>query len=365
MANAPAIFAIAISVWTTLLLDGRKRMAITYLALLSALGALIAAANGPSYERVLFPLAVLLVGATYFAGSPERRGVRTTLVSGLMLPLGAAGVALASLAEVQGVPGALILLCFASLAAAAGWLNRDEERRTHAFAAALMAGGAIALGADGDRLVLCLGLAVFGGLCAWALRRPVLSAVGLAGALWLTVGATSAFVMLGERQAHEYRPFLTQASLAAAAISASWLFLSWHASRQLRTGSRFGDELPRSAIRILGAVIAFTWIREELARAWSPDISDFLLAAYYAISGVAAIFLGRSRSIPLLRQIGLGLCVFAALTTIMESSTRDIGWKVASYILVGAFLLGVAYWYRATGTRGELPPAKPAGDPVL
>lgn len=353
IANAPAIFAMAISIWATVLLDGRKRMAITYIALLSALGALIAAANGPSYERVLFPLAVILAGATYFAGSPERRGLRTALVSGVVLPLGALGTGLASLADVRGLPGALITLCFASLAAAAAWLNRDGERPTHTFTAALMLGGAIIFGADGDELMMCLGIAVFGALSAWAMRRPMFSGVAVAGILWLMVGTAIAFGMLDSRVAFQYRPFLTEASLAAASISASWLYFSSHASRLLSTESRLGKDLPRSVIRILGAVVAFLWIRQELAEAWSRDISAFLLAAYYALSGVAAIFLGRNRGIPLLRQAGLGLCVFAAVTTIMESSTRDIGWKVASYIVVGAFLLGVAYWYRATGTKRD------------
>lgn len=355
IANAPAIFAMAVSIWATLMLDGRKRMAITYIALLSALGALIAAANGESYERVLLPLAVALAGATYFAGSPERRGLRTALVSGVILPLGALGIGLASLADVRGLPGALVTLIFASLAAAAGWLNRDGERPTHAFTAALMLGGAIILAADGDQLTMCLGIAAFGAMSAWTMRRPLFSGVAVSGILWLMVGAAIAFTMLDNRAAYQYRPFLTEASLAAAAISASWLSFSWHASRLLSTASRLGQDLPRSVVRILGAVVAFLWIRQEFAEAWSRDVSAFLLAAYYALAGVAAIFLGRSRAIPLLRQAGLGLCVFAAVATIMESSTRDIGWKVASYIVVGAFLLGVAYWYRATGTKREDP----------
>jgi hypothetical protein len=253
------------------------------------------------------------------------------------------------------VSGALTALLFSALAAGTAWLNRDRQAQVHLFTAALMVGLAIALGADGDEVVICLGIAAFSALATWVMRRYALPGIGLAGFLWLIVGTVMAFSELDDRIRYQYRPFLTPASLGAAAIAASWLFTSWHASRQLTRG-RLSEEMPRSVVRILGAAVAFWWVREELAYAWNSSISAFLLAAYYAIAGVVAIFVGRSRAIPLLRHVGLALCVVAALTTILESSARDIGWKVASYILVGAFLLGVAYWYRVTGPiRGGAP----------
>jgi len=349
VANAPVIFALVVSVWATVMLDGRKRIAITSLALLGALGALVAVAGGPSEQRMQFPLAVVLVAASVFAASPEVRGRRVALLNAIVLPIGAMGVALASLRDASGAPGALTALLFVALAAGAAWLNRDRQAQVHLFSAALMTGLAIALGADGDELVTCLGLAAFSAAAVWTMRRYALPGVGFAGVPWLVVGTLMAFGELDERTRYQYRPFLTSASLAAAAIAASWLFVSWHASRHMTRGRLLSEGMPRSVIRILGAAVAFWWVREELAYAWSASIGAFLLAAYYAIAGVAAIFTGRSRGIPLLRQVGLALCVFAALTTIVESSARDIGWKVASYILVGAFLLGVAYWYRVTG----------------
>ncbi len=347
-ANAPTIFALAVCVWATLMLDGRKRTPITTLALLGALGALVAVADGPSEQRMQFPVAVLLVATSVFAASPEGYGLRSALINAFVIPVGALGVALASLEDVSGVPGALTSVLFATLAAGAAWLNRDRQAQVHLFTATLIAGLAIVLGADGNELIACLGIAAFSALAVRTMRRYALPGVGLAGFLWLIVGTVIAFGELDARTRYQYRPFMTSASLASAAIAASWLFMSWHASRHLTSG-KLAEEMPRSVVRILGAAVAFTWVRQELAYAWSASISAFLLAAYYAVAGVAAIFVGRSRSIPLLRQLGLALSVIAALTTILESSAREIGWKVASYILVGAFLLGVAYWYRVTG----------------
>lgn len=354
-ANAPAIFALAICVWATLTLDGHKRTPITLLALLSALGALVAVAGGPTEQKMQYPLAVLLVATSVFAANPEGYGLRSALINAFIIPVGALGVALASLDDVSGVPGALTAVLFAALAAGAAWLNRDRQAQVHLLTATLMAGLAIVLGADDSELAMCLGLAAFSALAAWTMRRYELPGVGLAGFLWLIAATVIAFGELDARIRYQYHPFLTSASLAAAAIAASWLFMSWHASRQLTSG-RLAEEMPRSVVRILGAAVAFMWVRQELAYAWSASISAFLLAAYYAVGGVAAIFVGRSRGIPLLRQLGLALCVIAALTTILESSAREIGWKVASYILVGAFLLGVAYWYRVTGSVREREP---------
>jgi hypothetical protein len=47
-----------------------------------------------------------------------------------------------------------------------------------------------------------------------------------------------------------------------------------------------------------------------------------------------------------LRHVGLGLAIFAALKAIAEASSLAIGLRVGSYLLAGVFLLAVAYWYR-------------------
>jgi uncharacterized membrane protein len=62
---------------------------------------------------------------------------------------------------------------------------------------------------------------------------------------------------------------------------------------------------------------------------------------------VGTILLGRSRGVSGLRQAGLVLSLYAAVKVVLESSGVDrIGLRVGSYLVVGAFLLGVGYLYR-------------------
>jgi hypothetical protein len=102
--------------------------------------------------------------------------------------------------------------------------------------------------------------------------------------------------------------------------------------------------------QLAASVLAFPWGHLELRRAFSADVSTFLLIAYYASCGVFAIQQGRMRGEGRLRQVGLSLAVIAALYAIVAaSSVEQIGLRVGSYLLVGAFLLGVAWWYRGEG----------------
>ena len=92
--------------------------------------------------------------------------------------------------------------------------------------------------------------------------------------------------------------------------------------------------------------MTFFWGNTELSHAYSARVATFLLILYYAAVGVASIFVGRAREIRILRHVGLGLAIFAALKAIAEASSLAIGLRVGSYLLAGVFLLAVAYWYR-------------------
>jgi uncharacterized membrane protein len=100
-------------------------------------------------------------------------------------------------------------------------------------------------------------------------------------------------------------------------------------------------------------LLPFLWGREELSRAYSDDAAVLLLIVYYAIAGLALIYLGRVRVSANLRRAGLALAIYAALKAVLEASGLDIGYRVGSYLLAGVFLLGVAYWYRITSTTTE------------
>ena len=360
--SAAGAFALGLGALSSVLLDGTKRMAISYPALVTAFGAMAFVANGRTTNVAQYPFALALTIAARFAGETALRGLRTAALGAVLLPAGAAALAIGSLDRVMGMPGAATALLFAALSAAAAWQNVTGDRRYHAFTATALVGLGIALFADEHQLLFCLLMAAFGLGCALATRRLRLGGIALAGSLWLAGATVVAFSMLDARAEYTYRPFLTTASAAAGAVSVAWVLLSFHAARNLPERGRTSGELVRSLVRLLGGLVAFFWIRQELARAVSPDVSAFLVVAWYAVSGVASIFLGHARGLPVLRQLGLGLSVLAALTTIAQASGLAIGWRVGSYLLAGVFLLGVAYSYRVTRPirgeqRGEEEPA--------
>jgi len=102
----------------------------------------------------------------------------------------------------------------------------------------------------------------------------------------------------------------------------------------------------------------FLWWRTELSRAFSADAAMFLLIVYYAACGVTILWRGRATGSRGLRQVGLALSVWAALVALGGAfEVQQIALRVGSYLAVGAFLLGVAWWY-----RGATPatPATPA-----
>jgi uncharacterized membrane protein len=113
----------------------------------------------------------------------------------------------------------------------------------------------------------------------------------------------------------------------------------------------------RIGLMTIAGLLGVLWGYLELRDAFSADISTFVVIAYFAVCGAIAIEQGRSRAIGHLRQIGLGFSVLAALYAISAASdVQQIGLRVGSYLLVGAFLLGVAWWYRGDAT------AFPRGD---
>ena len=111
-------------------------------------------------------------------------------------------------------------------------------------------------------------------------------------------------------------------------------------------------------LRLSGVAVAFAWVRVELARVGSPQLAVFLLIAFYAATGVTAVFVGRARALPLLRHVGLGLAIYAALKTVVEASSMEIALRIGSYFLAGLFLISVAYWYRDANQKSSLAPTE-------
>ena len=136
---------------------------------------------------------------------------------------------------------------------------------------------------------------------------------------------------------------------AGGAVVAAWSAIAW---RTWHDGAAVFSRTDRRLVVGAATGAALLWGRQEFAEAVSPDVSTFLLIGYFAAAGIGAIALGRARSVPAARQIGLVLALYASLKAFVQASALDaVGLRVGSYLLVGGFLLAVGYWYRAAGGR--------------
>jgi hypothetical protein len=277
------------------------------------------------------------------------------------------GAALASVLAVYQPPsvhGASVALIWAAAALfqalfySFGRPERGIDRATTGVASA--AAIPAALGTDGAGATIAL--AAHGALFCLLLRREGQLVVALPAVASLAAAAGWSAALLGARSPYDYTPFLTSASAAAGATTAAAVLGSWLLTRQ---GARAALGIRGGAAMVVGAVgpvLAFLWGNQELAYARSPSVATFAVIAYWAACGVVAITVGRWRSIAAARQVGLGLAILAALKAVTRASDQPaVGLRIGSYLLVGVFLLAVAYWYRAPGGEGVEPGAD--GDP--
>ena len=283
----------------------------------------------------------------------------------LLIPLAFLAAALVPLEDAWSTRGALIALGWAVGAAATGQLlegratrplserspsERSAGQRREALwtIAALTSGLAIILYLSENDLRLALGMSVHAAAVSAVLRRDRAGLLLAPALVSLAVATYAAALLYDLRPPYSYAPFLTRASLAGLVVVLAWGVFGWNAAR-----TEWQHPLPsreRGVVGALGVVAAFVWGHFELASAFSPDISTFLLIFYYAACGVAAIFIGRRESLADVRRVGLGLAIFAALKAVAQAyELEQVGLRVGSFLLVGGFLLAVAYWYRAAG----------------
>ena len=345
----PAMFALAIA-WTALAVTrGVWGARIARSALVALFGAIAVQAIDRSPATDLLVLAAIGTATAYaaamVAASDERPGrTNPQLFTAAVLPLALGGVAVWSVPDTT-LAHTLVALAWTAAAVAAAYFQ-PVIRGTHVMVAGITSGAAILFVLEGKKVESCIALSAHAATLAILLRRLRTRLIGVPIALGLAVTTAWTFIQLLDRPVYQYTPFLTAPSLAALAMSAAWLVVSWHASRAEFLDGRSGTVETRTLVRLAGAVVTFLWGDTELARAYSSDISTFLLILYYAVVGVAAIFVGRARGIRVLRHVGLALAIFAALKAMAEASSLEIGLRVGSYLLAGLFLLAVAFWYR-------------------
>ncbi len=297
-------------------------------------------------------LLALIGTALFFAAvrdidEREQSSVWTPAV--ILVPAVFLSAALGALGSVGGpVSGSLVLAW--ALAYSASSLRERGSRRGVLITASGIAGlWAITLVLDRATDAVPPVVAAYAVLLAAVSKRERQPVVLLATGVSLLAAFSVAAVHLAARMGYTMTPFLSLASLGlASTVGAAFLAARYGLPDRV---SLFNEEFERDHVGVLAAsALAFLWGYLELRRAFSADVSTFLLIAYYATCGVLAVHQGRVRGNGRLRQVGLSLAVLAALYAISEASNvQQIGLRVGSYLLVGVFLLGVAWWYRGEG----------------
>jgi uncharacterized membrane protein len=344
---APLVFALACA-WTAIALDRGRSLAWAVRAALVAAALLalpLADIEPPSLLRIAAVAGTVTAYARRVRVRHEWSGL---VVEGVAVPLLFLCAALASFDEPSTILGAGLALAWAGIAAGVAAQAGAVRRDPHAFVAALCGGVALLLALP-DRLeVLAPSFAAYGAalvVIARGLRAPL---VLVPAVLSLLLGAAEAADLLMDRPSYRYTPFLTIPSLVAAAVLALWIAAGFAARRGGERITLLRDPEVTVGPRLwwgAAALVALLWGRQELAYAFSRDVANFLLIAYYAVTGVGAIAVGRARSFGALRKVGLALAVYADLKAIFTAAQISvIGLRVGSYLLSGFFLLAVGYW---------------------
>ena len=359
----PSVFVLAVALSAIVLGEPAGRRALTR-GLLSLM--VISLLAGGSRSGAQWDLVILSLFGTLALHALRRRGEVTpeggavTAFDVVLLPLAFLLAAVLALDAPASTEGALVSGIWVALAGLFVVVAPESQRGWHLTVLWTALELAILLGFH-DRVVpLVLASAALAAAVSVTLERlkklELLIPLGLA----LAAATWRSNDLLSSRAAYEYTPFLTLASLAALGT-----VVAWSAFSRLAPAALFGDRTtadtwsgrPEVAlVQSAGAIAFLLWGREELGHAYSRDLSTFLLISFYAASGVAAIGIGRARALPGLRQAGLLLALFAAGKAVLQTSDLgSIGLRVGSYLVVGVFLLGVGYWYRATATDRSQP----------
>ena len=341
--------------WTVLVwgrTSARWHLALWYLVL-----AAFALAGAGAWKGIAgVAIALALVGTLTSDGvSQFLRSVSLARpLAAIVLPLGFLGAAEVALRHPDSPAGVAVAAVW-TLVALAGAAITVRDRGLHLATAVGTSAVVVLLGLHRMPELCVMVLALHAMIFAHVMRRVHAAALMWPVTVVLGVGSVWAMALLDERVRYAFPPFLTQASLAALAVTAAW----WLFARELRNGwsapAGAGDaDLARATLDAMPAIAAFVWIQRELAGAFAADIATFLLIVFYALAGVAAIFYGRHRAHRVARIVGLALAFYAGIRALAQAWSFDaIGWRVGSCVLVGLFVALVAYWYRGQDGEGR------------
>ena len=194
-------------------------------------------------------------------------------------------------------------------------------------------------------------------LAALALHTARPSMTWVAGSVVLVAHAIGiATLALVNRAAYTLPPFGTEPSFAALCVTIALVAVASSRAR-LRAATeavrgRQENDLGRLIVIIAPWAWAFFWGFLELAMAFSRSTSTLLLVVYFATCAVFGVALGHQRHSAGVRKTGLVLALLAAATAVYgATSFFVVGLRVLAYLVISAFLLGIAYWYRRPGTE--------------
>lgn len=301
---------------------------------------------------VTWATALTLAGVTYVA-LWFRRGSALWTASALLLPCVSLGLA-AAWSTLRMAEAAVVALW--AVFALSSW--RAERMRAeldrggaHLAAGGLMGAAAAALLSWPSPLVLTVALVACALAASWAVRDERRLLPLIAVALPLGCAALSAIDQLVSQADYSYVPFTTRSSASALVVTLG----IGAVGLVLRGGNGAAARRTDEAVR-LGVLIGFAilWGRMEIAGGWNPDLSAFLLTAYYAACGLASIIAGRRHGVGRLRLAGLALAIYAAVKALLEASViSELLLRVGAYGAVGVFLLAAGYTYREAGAGRE------------
>ena len=156
----------------------------------------------------------------------------------------------------------------------------------------------------------------------------------------LAIASLGSLALVSMRPHYASLPFATAESASAFAVALAW-------AAALYAARKDDDEASALTARMGLGAFGFLWGHQELVHAISPAASSLLLMGYYAVASVGFVGWGRARRSAALRRAGLGCGIVAAFLAVRTAwHLPGAGTRIAGYLLVSVFLLGIAWWYR-------------------
>jgi hypothetical protein len=349
----PPFFALACT-WSAALLaieEYRYGLVRSYLVTMAV--ALLAAASQSAssmHPMEVAPLALAGTVSAYLIFRPLSDNVVEWILDAVILPIGFLSTALLAAGGLSAPNGVAITLIWGGAAAGAALMNDQERRGPHYMVFGLTTLAAVAYLLKDDTLLLGLGMVAHGVAMIFLMRMERARLVAIPAVLALISALGNARDLISARPSYVTNPFINPgAILLVLALIAWWRFFDALATTSF-PGREEPDENWQRFAKAFMPVALFLWGLLELSSTVSWDVATALVTLYFAVVGVGSINFGRVRSVPLIRHVGLGLCICGALLALGRTSRVDSGGlKAATFVLVSLFLLAVAYWYRKQG----------------